>query len=86
MNPSMHTYFIDGSSLSGARDVHLCLKTLLSLPDYYGCNLDALNDCLSERKPIRLWVAALGNEQTAEELRRCAMVIRDNGGEAVLPE
>lgn len=82
----MHTYFIDGRAMTCAKDVHRNLKVLLSLPDYYGCNLDALNDCLSERKPIRLFVASLGCEQVANELRRCAMVIRDNGGEAVLPQ
>ncbi|MBQ9212803.1 MAG: barstar family protein [Bacteroidales bacterium] len=29
-------------------NVHKYLKEKFSFPDYYGCNLDALYDCLSE--------------------------------------
>lgn len=61
----MHTIYVDGRSCGDAKAVHLLLKMLLDLPSYYGCNLDALNDCLSERRPVRLYVAAWGNEAAA---------------------
>lgn len=32
----------------GREQVHSYLKEMLSLPDYYGCNLDALYDSLTE--------------------------------------
>ncbi len=51
----MQTIMIDGSLYSSSRELHLALKRLLSLPDYYGLNADALNDCLSERaEPVNL--------------------------------
>ena len=45
----MQTIMIDGSMYAAPKDLHLALKRMLSLPDYYGMNADALNDCLSER-------------------------------------
>ena len=39
MNPevlSMQTILIDGSRYSSPREMHLALKRMLSLPDYYG--------------------------------------------------
>ncbi len=29
-------------------DAHRALREALGFPDYYGCNLDALHDCLTE--------------------------------------
>lgn len=43
----METIFIDGRSCRTVKELHLTLKLMLRLPDYYGCNADALNDCLS---------------------------------------
>ena len=38
----------DCSSWADPNDIHRDLKTKLNFPDYYGKNLDALNDCLSD--------------------------------------
>ena len=46
----MQTIMIDGSMYASPRDLHLALKMMLSLPEYYGLNADALNDCLGEKK------------------------------------
>lgn len=35
-------------------DAHRALKEALSFPDYYGCNLDALHDCLTELDETQL--------------------------------
>ena len=55
---------------------------MLSLPDYYGMNADALNDCLSERsEKVNLWIANPGSGETADALQIIRAVVEDNGGE-----
>jgi ribonuclease inhibitor len=44
----MKEYFIDFSGITDRYALHSCLKRALELPEYYGCNLDALYDCLTE--------------------------------------
>jgi RNAse (barnase) inhibitor barstar len=39
---------IDCSDWTNSNSIHRSLSKRLSFPDYYGNNLDALNDCLSE--------------------------------------
>lgn len=41
---------LDARKLGEKEQAHQYLKTVFSFPDYYGCNLDALYDCLSERE------------------------------------
>lgn len=41
-------YILDGSKMESLREVHVVLKKSLELPSYYGDNLDALYDCLTE--------------------------------------
>lgn len=77
----MQTIMLDGSLYASPRDLHLALKRLLSLPDYYGMNADALNDCLSERtEPVRLWIADPGQGEVAAALKLVCAVAADNGG------
>ena len=77
----MQTIMIDGSSYATSRELHQALKRLLSLPDYYGMNADALNDCLSERRdPVHLWIARSGEGEVASALRVICAVVEDNGG------
>ncbi len=78
----MRTIFISGSDYATPRDLHLALKRLLALPDYYGLNADALNDCLEERgEPVSLWIADSGEGETARALDIVSRVIEDNGGQ-----
>lgn len=44
----MNEYFIDCAALTDRTAAHEYLKRALSLPEYYGHNLDALYDCLTE--------------------------------------
>ena len=78
----MNTLCLFGSDYASPRDLHLALKRLLSLPDYYGLNADALNDCLSER-PVcpALWVRMDGPEEVVSALKITAAVFRDNGAD-----
>ena len=62
---------LDGARMDSRADLHAELREKLSLPDYYGGNLDALNDCLGERREGYL----LGGDD-----RRFAEMLYDNGG------
>ena len=77
----MHTIMIDGSVYDTPRDMHLALKRMLSLPDYYGLNADALNDCLGDMtESVNLWILDSGKGDVASSLSAVSRVIRDNGG------
>ena len=77
------TLFIDAARYTSARELHQALKMMLDLPEHYGCNADALYDCLSERtgKPVNLCILTPGEGETAEALRKIVHVIEDLGGE-----
>ena len=47
---------LNGERMTDRESLHGELKQKLSLPDYYGNNLDALNDCLGERRERELIV------------------------------
>lgn len=75
------TIFVDGNRYASAKELHLALKMLLSLPEYYGCNADALHDCLSERKDaVNLVVLSEGTGEVADALRKVRLVFEDCGG------
>lgn len=77
----MQTIYLDASKYDSPRALHAAIKSLLSLPDYYGMNADALNDCLSERtEPVRLWIASRGEGEVAGALDLICRVVSDNGG------
>lgn len=43
---------LDGTKMRSRRHVHFYIKNKLQFPGYYGKNLDALADCLSEMEEI----------------------------------
>ncbi|MBQ6563110.1 MAG: barstar family protein [Clostridiales bacterium] len=76
------TLFLDGDLYATAQDLHLALKRMLALPDYYGMNGDALYDCLSERRePVSVYIATRGNDEVSRALDIICHVIADLGGE-----
>ncbi len=76
------TVFIDAAKYACAREMHMALKRMLELPDYYGCNADALYDCLTERRDtVHAAVMSAGEGETAEALKKCLRVIEDCGGD-----
>lgn len=80
------TIFIDADRYASARELHLALKRMLDLPDYYGCNADALHDCLSGRKDctVNLRILSVGEGETAEALNKCRRVVEDLNGDVRL--
>ena len=44
----MKTFILDGSDVMGREDLHNKLAEGLGFPEWYGGNLDALYDCLTE--------------------------------------
>ena len=59
----MKKAILDGAILAGDREkAHLHLQRALDLPDYYGCNLDALFDCLNdEAGPLEILIGSCGS-------------------------
>ena len=50
----MKEYIIDCALMTDRAAAHDHLASALSLPEYYGRNLDALHDCLCELAPCRV--------------------------------
>lgn len=78
---------LDGRRMADRDGAHAELKQKLSLPEYYGENLDALNDCLGERTERELVVI----EYAGEFLEGCGgyavgllRVFNDNGMQVLL--
>ncbi len=74
------TLIVDLDGCDSLREMHLRLKEIFCLPEYYGRNLDALYDCLREKyaaytAPLRL---CLRGTQTAAEpvLRKLPALLR----------
>lgn len=47
---------LDGNVLADAAKVHNYLKELLEFPEYYGNNLDALYDCLTDLNDVEITI------------------------------
>lgn len=63
-------YIIDFSSVKHYLEVHLVIKEALDFPDYYGCNLYALWDCLTDMvgRPLHIEIYGFDKvEQVFEE-------------------
>ena len=55
----MKKIVLDGSILADEEKVHRYLKEKFSFSEYYGGNLDALYDCLTELKDMEIVVNAV---------------------------
>ena len=53
---------LDGNRMESRAEAHAELKDKLNLPEYYGGNLDALNDCLGELRERPLVVIRSAGE------------------------
>ena len=54
----MKQIILDGNVLADAAKVHDYLMEMLSFPEYYGKNLDALHDCLTDLEDVEIMITA----------------------------
>ena len=70
----MHV-ILDARKLGEKKAAHEYLKKIFSFPDYYGCNLDALYDCLSEMEPMSVHI--IHTEEAGDYYRKVLSVFED---------
>ena len=78
---------LDGARMEGRAAIHAELREKLSLPEWYGANLDALNDCLGERAERELIVienAGAFLDSDEAYAARTLRVFADNGIQVIL--
>lgn len=78
---------LDGKRMAGKKAMHEELKRKMQLPEYYGNNLDALNDCLGERPERELIVIEHAGdflEDGEDYALRLLRVFDDNGLQVLL--
>lgn len=54
----MKQIILDGNLLGDISQVHDYLKEMLEFPEYYGKNLDALYDCLTDLVDVEITITA----------------------------
>ena len=61
---------INGARLTTEESVHEALALALELPEWYGRNLDALHDCLTELRDVELVRIGWSDEGYQARVRR----------------
>ena len=54
----MKQIILDGNILADAAQAHDYLKEMLEFPEYYGKNLDALHDCLTDLEDVEITITS----------------------------
>jgi len=52
----MKEYILDGNMMKDKESTHLYLKEVFKFPEYYGKNLDALYDLLTEMGDVKITI------------------------------
>lgn len=68
---------LDGRKLLTKEQAHPCLKQALDLPEYYGNNLDALYDCLTELSGVTIVLHNAQAMRESEYGKRVLTVLED---------
>jgi len=75
-------YTIDALKVNERKEAHEYLKEVFSFPEYYGKNLDALFDCLSEMRIDKITI--INSEKGENYFYSVLDVINDLGIETVM--
>lgn len=67
---------LDFSGVREFAEVHLAIGNALDFPDYYGCNLDALWDCLIDivTEPLQLEIRGFENIEARFPEEACRLL------------
>ena len=71
----MEFIIIDGRRMTSIGETHRYLAATLRFPDYYGNNLDALHDCLTDLSR-NVWVVLINGDFMDEALGDYAKTLR----------
>ena len=73
----MKTYILDGKEMTGRKKMHAYLKEQFSFPDYYGNNMDAFWDCMTEKHPGNIVIinADSANQRVVTSLIRVLLLL-----------
>ena len=71
----MEFIIIDGRRMTSIEETHKYLARTLRLPDYYGHNLDALHDCLTDLNRS-VWIVLINGDFMDEALGDYAKRLR----------
>lgn len=80
----MKSIVIDGRSIGEMKDIHEAFRRELDFPSYYGSNLDALYDCLSDlSEEIEIYIEndALLEEKIGERAGRLIRLLSELAAE-----
>lgn len=67
---------LDAQEMTKRKTAHAYLKQMLSFPDYYGMNLDALHDCLTDLNDTE--VQFINTENAPAYFEKVLRVFRDS--------
>ncbi len=71
---------LDAAKMGSRKEAHRYLQQMLSFPDYYGCNLDALYDCLTDLGETE--VTFVGTEEAGDSyFDKVIRVFREAAGD-----
>ena len=77
-------YELDCTKITSLAELHEALAALLSFPDYYGANFDALHDCLTDLN-LTLRITNWDALEEALGIKRCITfkrVLQDSAEES----
>lgn len=66
---------LDARKMGTKEEAHTYLQQIFSFPDYYGRNLDALYDCLSEIRSLSVYILHAG--EAGEYFEKVLSVFED---------
>ena len=68
-------YTLDFSKVNHIYDIHQIIKDELDFPDYYGMNLDAFWDCLTDMIGDPIHIELIGMERVQNKFPRHAQIM-----------